>query len=276
MIRLISDMKASCFFLIAGLGLRVDQVEEYRREYYRQSYNVHSWYEALKPHTFRTISLNITPADGRAVADKQEPERAATLAALEQRIDGAIRQHFGDTGCFVKLGTRSPKDVPLLDFDNAALQALLHAEMRSQPQLVHDLNHRIWAFIRAGSKALRVTSGAQALHLLTRSERVREDLNRQLAFPDPLFQGEIVLREWLPELAERPEYEFRGFVNEGRLNALTMYFCRSYSAELHARKTEFVLASSSSLPLGSPSYSWNFGRRSKAALRSLAVSLTST
>jgi len=42
----------------------------------------------------------------------------------------------------------------------------------------------------------------------------------------------------LKKFAERPQYEFRGFANNKKLNALTMYCCFAYSEELHRRKKE--------------------------------------
>ncbi len=57
--------------------------------------------------------------------------------------------------------------------------------------------------------------------MLIASTRIFEDICKSLDFGDSLFSLHIVVREWLDEVPENPEMEFRGFVHKGKLNALT-------------------------------------------------------
>jgi hypothetical protein len=71
---------------------------------------------------------------------------------------------------------------------------------------------------------------------LSRSTRIKEDLGKILQFGKEHFFASIVLREWLDEVADRPHMEFRAFVNEGKLNAMSQYFCLVVHPELLAQK----------------------------------------
>eukprot|EP01130_Rhizamoeba_saxonica_P004084 TRINITY_DN1680_c0_g1_i1.p1 TRINITY_DN1680_c0_g1~~TRINITY_DN1680_c0_g1_i1.p1 ORF type:complete len:221 (-),score=33.82 TRINITY_DN1680_c0_g1_i1:49-711(-) len=86
---------------------------------------------------------------------------------------------------------------------------------------------------------MKCMDGTRAIDLLSRSTRVREDLTKILCFgliED--FECQLVIREWIDEVVDRPEYEFRGFVSEKKLNALSMYYCLAHSEELVQRKEE--------------------------------------
>jgi hypothetical protein len=65
---------------------------------------------------------------------------------------------------------------------------------------------------------LRVTSGADAIQLLLSSERVFTDLQDWLRWGEP---EQIVLRSWLPTMTY--DYEFRVFVFENRITAISQY-----------------------------------------------------
>eukprot|EP01124_Arcella_intermedia_P011292 TRINITY_DN17705_c0_g1_i2.p1 TRINITY_DN17705_c0_g1~~TRINITY_DN17705_c0_g1_i2.p1 ORF type:complete len:226 (+),score=50.84 TRINITY_DN17705_c0_g1_i2:462-1139(+) len=112
---------------------------------------------------------------------------------------------------------------------------MIQRDIESAPGKEADLNHLVWSFIRSTTRIMKITSGSEAVDLLSRSSRIQEDIRRMLLFGD-VFPVQVIMREWLPECPERPEYEFRGFVYKKQLNALSMYFCCAYSEELHKRK----------------------------------------
>eukprot|EP00026_Physarum_polycephalum_P011344 Phypoly_transcript_11562.p1 GENE.Phypoly_transcript_11562~~Phypoly_transcript_11562.p1 ORF type:complete len:216 (+),score=28.99 Phypoly_transcript_11562:498-1145(+) len=87
------------------------------------------------------------------------------------------------------------------------------------------------------SKAMRVHNGEEAVSMLGRSERVYQDLFGRLLSTtnEDDFKMKIVVREWVNIV---PEYEFRGFVNEGNFNALTQYYKACYVADTSDRKQE--------------------------------------
>jgi len=57
----------------------------------------------------------------------------------------------------------------------------------------------------ATNRALKVTSGSEALYLLAKSDRISEDLNKILPFGEEHFSLNLILREWLDEVVERPQ-----------------------------------------------------------------------
>jgi hypothetical protein len=44
------------------------------------------------------------------------------------------------------------------------------------------------------------------------SDRVSEDLDKALEYGESFFTAKVVLREWIDEVPEHPEMEFRGYV----------------------------------------------------------------
>jgi len=111
--------------------------------------------------------------------------------------------------------------------------------MEKCPTKLSEANHRIWSFVKATTKIMKITTGEEAMNLLRNSERIHSDLAKILHFEkvsEKLCNSDLVFREWMDECPDRPEYEFRGFVNNNQLNALSMYCCFAYSQELVERK----------------------------------------
>jgi hypothetical protein len=119
---------------IAALGVKPGDAEQFRRMRYQNSFGISSWYEALREHTFASQFVSVSSATARALLDahRDKPHDAALLSALAQQIEAAMRAlpDGGRAGAFVKLNTRSPKDVPLYDFDNAELRRLLDERLQ--------------------------------------------------------------------------------------------------------------------------------------------------
>jgi hypothetical protein len=70
------------------------------------------------------------------------------------------------------------------------------------------------------------------------NESGAQDLAKQLEFGARVCRVSIVLRAWLDELVDRPEFEFRCFSHRRQLNAVTQYFCWMHFPELCAREHE--------------------------------------
>jgi len=85
----------------------------------------------------------------------------------------------------------------------------------------------IIAFTRAMNKSMKITSGKDAMALLLGSTRISEDLGKQLQFANDnksLFNQSIIIREWIDEVSDHPECEYRCFVHNKQFNAVTQYF----------------------------------------------------
>jgi len=182
------------------------------------------------------LSDDIQSALGTFVKQRG-PEHQLALEKLEHLIDEILNEKFPN-GAFVKLNTRSPKDVPIYDFQNNRLWKMIQNEIESKPGLERDASHQVWSFIKCTNRFLKVTSGSEAVYLLSNSTRIQEDVRKMLPFRNAGLPIQLVIREWCDECPERPEFEFRGFVYKGKLNALTMYFSCNYSPQLHEQKSK--------------------------------------
>jgi len=130
-------------------------------------------------------------------------------------------------GTFIKLSTRSPKDSKILTIRYEKTLIRLKNEFKDiKPYLEclssEDLNDFMISEARRAS--MRNMTAFEALDILCTSQRVEDDLDVYEMF-EFLNDGEklisIILREFVENI---PQFcEFRGFVVDFRLNALTQY-----------------------------------------------------
>eukprot|EP00727_Mastigamoeba_balamuthi_P009771 m51a1_g5416 hypothetical protein (353) ;mRNA; f:124055-125431 len=229
---------------VRDLGVPEHHAENYRRHYYRKSFALPTWAPALAAHTFRTASVPLTFAEGSAIYaahHKRSDEGRDAMAGLLRKLDEALGQ-FAPDGAFIKLDTRSPKDVPvdMNPGDDAELMALVDEELGAIPADGWCLNAEVEAFVKASSKFLRVTTAEKAVRLLTMSRRVSQDLAKNMEFGEKLFEASVVLREWDYDVAPCPSMEFRGFAHRKRLNAVTQYLCFLEFPEMAAQQRELA------------------------------------
>jgi hypothetical protein len=256
---------------ILAKGVSQDDVEAYRRsvfisthshlplssrDYYREQFGVDKWYDGLEEHTFRTIFVPLSLEEGNALLWSQrehaktelktskiykndtkdmEAKYKALLQSLERRIDEAAKQFPG--GFFIKLNTRSPKDAPIYQFRQQEMKDRLvrsYAELRATSEW--DDNAETLVYLRTLNEVLRLTSGRDVLEIFRMSYRIHDDLSASTRWGESLFNSRLVLREWVPEVIERPQYEFRGFVHNRSLNALTQYFTCIHFPEIVQEK----------------------------------------
>ena len=239
-------------------GVKPSDVEIFRRTYYWMQFGLNTWcnHPNLSPFTFKTLFISLSFDEAQAIVDRhmqktvEDPTQIALLKQLETKIDQSL-ETFKNRSAFIKLATRSPKDAPLYDFENKELQQCILEELnrvalqgiQSKKRGKMELKpvDLIPAFVRATNRYLKVENGKKALELLIESHRIREDLNRMLNLGKQKFEKvkdavSIVLREWLEEVVERPQFEFRAFVHNNHINAITQYFSFCYFPELVQNK----------------------------------------
>lgn len=132
--------------------------------------------------TFRSAFVGLSPEQEAALLAVNRWTRDAgpspsqhqldLLDALATHLDTIIQGDFGGSA-FVKLGDTAPKDLPPPD----RLVAEWHARRLSSAPAAS--NAALAAYVWARARSLRVTSGAQALHLLTHSGRACDELERR-------------------------------------------------------------------------------------------------
>jgi hypothetical protein len=105
---------------------------------------------------------------------------------------------------------------------------------------VNSIGH---AMIIATNKMMKVDNSIDALELLIKSSRIYEDLQKNISFGKQHYKSKLILREWIPEIVDHPEGEFRCFVHQKSLNAVTQYFSDTYFPELLKNKEVKIISS---------------------------------
>lgn len=103
-----------------------------------------------------------------------------------------------------------------------------------------DPNSVYIAFLKGMNKCMKISTGKEALELLTRSQRVYEDLEKNIEFGEKLYESKIILRQWVDEVMDYPQFEFRSFVHDKKLNALSQYFSDVRFDDLVEQRTEML------------------------------------
>jgi hypothetical protein len=229
-------------------GIPPDRHAAYQEQHFLQSFGVRSWYDILTPaHTFRTVLCPLSFREAAALtASERSPADSETLSALQERVDAVLRESF-PRGAFVKLETRSPKDVPWnrirpkvdtpeRDRFMPLLDEQLMRLLRSGDEW--SLNTLMIAFSAAATAFMCVRSGAETIALLLKSLRIHEDLRESLKIGEELWDLSLVFREWDDRVPELQGYEFRGFVFNRQLTAVTQYNDCMLFAEMVAKRGE--------------------------------------
>jgi len=212
------------------------------------SVNMDRWVESLmdKGLTITTHSIPLSVVDGQALLAKNktseitpEPEHDQILEDIAQRLQSLIDKVDGTSkGCFVKLSCRSPKDTTL---SGDRFQRELNTLQEQEREELHNystreliLNKKMEWLYRAHTLAMRVHSAQEALDLILQSRRIYWDLTYDLKNPET-FSTHLIVREWknIPL-----ESEFRVFVHEQKITAISQYFTQLYFPSLIDRKDE--------------------------------------
>ena len=211
------------------------------------NYVLETWYpiQQLQRHTPRSVFLEVTDSELVALfaackryqqkglkVDKFNSlddlelatEEKELLEGLAARIDESIESYFLQKKVFVKLSTRSPKDA-LTDEVNERFKVYLDEELdRNMKESLNkngleSQNLDSIAVCIAKRKCMKIKSGQEALNILILSSRVREDLMKSYDC-NWKFSLKVILREWFDF---KPEQEFRIFVKDRQLTAVTQY-----------------------------------------------------
>jgi hypothetical protein len=211
------------------------------------------FYSALAIREFHNCTWRNAKKDGLRHSD------LIILENLSNRISSEINASFKQ-GAFMRLCGRSPKDgeplnknIAIDTYDNECLKLGLplnhyqkqkiklkrinQKDQQSSQQIVvedyekyqhsknddgltseEEGNLKMVAIGRSTPSWLKIKNGNEALNLLLTSERVYADMIDWLNFGEP---EQIVLREWEPELTT--EYEFRAFVYNNKMTAISQY-----------------------------------------------------
>jgi len=197
--------------------------------------DVELWYESLEDLTFKTKFISLPFRYAEAIVRYQECEEDMNqedkdiIQKLTEQLTNTINEFEGEKSAFVRLSTLSPKDATLQLFDK--LMGILKEEMESTPE---ERNREVMALNTAIYKACRVYTGEDAMLLFKKSTRVLGHLKDRLKSKDnETWNMNIVVRQWN---TIKPQFEFRGFVFNNELNALTHYYKFLYVEEVVQNK----------------------------------------
>jgi hypothetical protein len=213
-------------------------------------FDIDVWYPKLKQFSMFTKFVPLTLGEAHSILnyyDCRYKQRrcfraldVSTLRRLEERIDEALRHpNFTTAKCdgsgsqssqvpsaFPLLCSRSQKDgephptrfaqvYPYYLKERGRIVAADRNEVDAHSS-THDSNAKGCAIAR--TPFLQVSSGKEPLSLLLTSERACTDLDDWLRAGEP---EQVVLRAWEPGITL--DHEFRVFVYENRLTAITQY-----------------------------------------------------
>ncbi|KAL9647458.1 hypothetical protein ABK040_006819 [Willaertia magna] len=246
--------------------------EQYEKLINESPFDVEQWSDDFYQNnlSFKTFTLPITIEEAKAIVHCYQfkvLKHKNVFTELDEinlnNLKEKIKQLFNKSEIkyFIRLSTRSPKDAWLFPESNCyqklkelikneflnlfktenkledvnlnKLQTILEFEKYLKDFKDNNLEYLI--FVRNGQKSLSVTNENDVIDLLTHSERVLCDLLHALDFPK-IFNMKIIIREWNESL--QYEYEFRGFINNFNLIALTQYDNIFYLKELNENQFE--------------------------------------
>jgi hypothetical protein len=175
-------------------------------------YNLDKYYDIIEPFTFKTIFVPISRKDAELLQlfnrgkleDKQEFNKN-----IVEPLSAAISKF--PQGAFVRLSTRSPKDAvdKVLKFTTLLSKYIDNAQT---------LNDRYIGVKRCFFEVMKCNNATQALELISYSARSISDIKRALEYTDNDLN--FVVREFKEF---NPLFEFRGFVKDKKLVAVTQY-----------------------------------------------------
>lgn len=133
---------------------------------------------------------------------------------------------------FVKTSSRSAKDSPLASNKFKQLYTQFLSQLNRAGERRPE-NEQIECLLRAAFECMRVQTGAEAIDMFIRSERVYQDMLLCTAKSPHRFRENFVIREFRNIDVDM---EFRGFVFDGRLTALSQYNYLLHSERLCQNK----------------------------------------
>jgi len=223
------------------------QDQEYLKKQYLQSLesqkiseqtNIENWISRIEDIIIPCLLIDINVQQAQSLVRVYEStymnkpalnqEEQETLKQLGQIVESLSVKRFPDClskGFFVRLNTRSPKDARI--FSKLMKEAIAKDVEKYKREKGKDVDDNAMLSIVYTNfvKNMKVHSGEEAIDILGKSYRIWQDITATLQSKiqsDPNGDSgiKIVVREWA---GISPSLEFRGFVYNGTLNAISSY-----------------------------------------------------
>ena len=227
---------------------------------------VESWYPVIADLTFKTWIFKFTLDDGillHRVASQTVQKKTITetdqeslnifLSKVSNFFEKVKNETPPNSGYFLRLGSRSLKDA-VLD-SKSALKRMTDQLYQKYDKEYQSLNLSTkddkisWVnqksqmndflyIAECDTKSLRCTSISDMFELFFNSERVVEDLSKEIESKSPSFS--LNFRLWDDRISY--QFEFRGFVYHHKFCALTQYDRRLYFKQINENKEKILNA----------------------------------
>ena len=223
--------------------------------------NTEEWLDALREYTFPScfVPMDIEAAklfvaiyerlyanrDPSAIAaiewrehlSSEENKRITELCScLQEKMDKFLADIDAEFA-FVKLSSRSPKDAPMAQSRLKQIYNTMFTQEHSTNLTEINIeNLQVTCLLKAAFEALKIKSAHAAVDCCLRSERVYQDLLLALALPSR-FRENWVVRQFVEIDVDM---EFRGFVHQQKLTALSQYNYLIFSKRLVNHKDFYL------------------------------------
>eukprot|EP01083_Nonionella_stella_P037419 101998_1 len=207
----------------------------------RKMFEMDSYYKYIMHHTYKTEFIPVSFAEANALRlyfrdtlyQDKNADSIQHFSNLQANLNTAINKLKSTNPSgqfFVRMSTRSPKDACDKPLFRTKLIELMRERFVNEDGFnaeYHDLNKRLIGLRECFSKVLCVSNCDQMLELLSFSERCVSDLKR-------LMDHKHLLDKWDLYLVVREfkfipiQNEFRCFVHNSQLTAITQYFPHCY------------------------------------------------
>ena len=210
------------------------------------NFGMHHYYSQISDFMFPTVFVDVTREEASAwrlnnISAHMDENQISNFNKLKEKVKSAISQirslpENKNANIFVKLSSRSPKDAVWQDKER--IIPILKENLSHVKK--NDLNGQMIALRRSFLKASAVKSAEEAFNLMSWSSRIVSDLKIFLTASEnsEWFDIKIVVRQFMNDLDI--SNEFRGFIKNGKLTALSQYQTECYFPEIHKRKDKIA------------------------------------
>ena len=173
------------------------------------------------------------------VSSLNSDTRRKVLETLEIDVNREMKELSccNDEGCFIKLSCRSPKDAfavcaKMKELFNDKIEKIV----MEKKGVLATPNERLIAVNESFIQSMKVKDFAEEYTYFTKSARVLEDLLLFLKYDKKQREEnpiKIIIREWVDIPSK---YEFRSFVKNKQLTAISQYFDTCFYPDLVAEE----------------------------------------
>jgi len=197
--------------------------------------NLESWIDLIADITFYTQLYPLSMEDAQTFIDAYDhwektksQELPVSLQSKVDSIESGLQKVINavkgsDEYVFVKTSSRSAKDTGI--YQTRFLEK--YRKFLSDRPSKQD-NDKMVCLLQAGTEMLKIHNGREVLQTFCRSERVSQDMLLAMNQKQQ-FREHFVIRKWVDIDVDM---EFRGFVHNNTLNALSQYNHLTYFPRL--------------------------------------------